>query len=200
MKTYLRIGNDNRVIGVSELDTVPNDTSGFRYMEYNGALGVSDLLLGDTVYVVVNNQLIDTGEPRLRPGPGYNWNAFTNSWQDVRTLQEKRDAKWEAIKAERDRVEFGTLTFQGNVYDIDEVSQRRLQGAIQIGSINSAIQLEWTTADNSAVLLDATDLQNLGVALAQHVDAAHTQARQLRGQIEIATNDAELDAITWTAL
>lgn len=130
-----------------------------------------------------------------KPHAGVVWDLANEAWlEDLAQL--KADA-WERIKARRMETEFGFLVYGGNTYEIDAVSQRRIQGAVQLAGLDNSLSLDWTLADNSSVVLSAADLIGLGVALGQHVSAVHAYARGLRQQIESATDVAALDAVEW---
>ena len=55
----------------------------------------------------------------------------------------------------------------------------------------------WTLSDNSTVSLNATELKQVGQALSSHINACHVKARGKRSEINAATTEAEIDAITW---
>lgn len=131
----------------------------------------------------------------VKTSPHMVWDNLDEIW--VEDLAGAKAVKWGEIKLARYGVLFGTLTYAGNVYDIDASSQQDIMGAAQLALFDSTTSVEWTLADNTSVVLTASDLIGLGVALGQHKDQAHKTARQLRAQIEAATSQAELDAIAW---
>ena len=108
-----------------------------------------------------------------------------------------RNAKWLEIKAAREAQEFGTFDWGGYTFQCDEVSQRRIQGAVQLAGLDPTLVMDWTLADNSVQSFTASDFIAIGQALAQHVNAGHVKSRGLRSQIEAATTEAEISAITW---
>lgn len=116
-------------------------------------------------------------------------------------LTARKNLKWAQIKLERDRVEFGTMTWDGSEFDTNMISQQRIQGAVQLASMslaaNQTFEQDWTLADNSVRTLNASQLVSLGLALAQHVGTAHAIGRGLRAQIFSATTEAEVDAVVW---
>jgi len=105
--------------------------------------------------------------------------------------------KWEEIKAAREAAEFGGFVWAGSAFDSDDVSQRRLQGAVQLAGLLPTFAVDWTLADNSTRTLSAADLQAVGVALGQHVQACHAQARSRRAQILAAGTAAQVALIGW---
>lgn len=149
------------------------------------------------LYRYVDGAVVLTDIPRRATFKGQEWDPALGNWVDARTLQDHKDLKWIEIKNVRDAVEFGQMVYGGNTYDIDDLSQRRIQGAVQLAGLDGALTMDWTLADNSSVTLTAADIIGLGVALGVHVNAAHVQARTRRASIEAATTVAEVNAIVW---
>jgi hypothetical protein len=55
----------------------------------------------------------------------------------------------------------------------------------------------WTLSDNTVVTFNATELIQIGQALASHIDNCHTKARIKRAEITSATTFSELNNISW---
>lgn len=172
-------------------------------------------------YVWINEEGIPEGSPQTRmvEPPPDGW----VEWQDVerddnplliyepRYFEEEgvarlvavfdldiaKSEKWWLIKADRDSEEFGTFVWNDHTFDCDEVSQRRIQGAVQLAALDDTTVMDWTLADNSVQTFSATELEQIGQALAAHVNACHVKARGLRAQIDAATTEAELGAVVW---
>lgn len=120
---------------------------------------------------------------------------------NVETLtpfQTPQEAKWIEIKLARDAAEFGGFTWDGSRFDSDQISQSRIQGAVQLAAMGPGFEIDWTLADNSARTLDAAAMFAVGAALGQHVNAQHAKGRDLRTRIDAATPE-EIEAITWDA-
>lgn len=135
----------------------------------------------------------------LPPNDNYEFNWVTKQWEDPRTLEDFKQAKWEAVKAARDAREFGPFTWNGHVFDGDREAQRRLNlavlGAQQALALNTPWSIDWTLADNSVLNLSAADLVAVVAALGANIDAAHEEARAKRTLIEQATTKQELDSL-----
>lgn len=112
------------------------------------------------------------------PSPFHTFDYTTKKWIDSRTLYEIKDQRWDEIKSERDRLEFGGFEFEGNTYDSDQVSQSRIMGAAVAG-----IDQVWTLADNTTVELTASQLQQLYAALQAHIASVHERGRIARQAI-----------------
>lgn len=143
----------------------------------------------------VNIQSVEIAEKGAQPSAGHIFNYVTGVWELDLTLA--KSAKWSAIKAARDAQEFSQFDWGGYTFQCDEVSQRRIQGAVQLASIDDTLTLDWTLADNSVQSFTASEYVQIGQALANHVSQCHARGRILRNQIESATTETELEAIVW---
>lgn len=130
-----------------------------------------------------------------QPSPEHTFDYATKQW--VYDLTGHRNEKWSEIKAFRDTEEFSTFVWNNHTFDCDEVSQRRIQGAVQLAALDISTVMDWTLTDNTVQTFNATELQQIGQALAAHVNACHVKGREKRAAIDAATTKAELDAITW---
>lgn len=152
----------------------------------------SDASLDDH-YVSIANTAI-TAYP-AKPADGYVFNYSTEAWEF--DLAFAKHGAWSMIKIARDIEEFSTFVWNTYTFDCNEISQRRIQGAVQLASLDSSVTMDWTLADNTVQTFNATELQQIGQALVAHVNACHVKARGLRDQIDAATTEAELGTISW---
>lgn len=125
------------------------------------------------------------------------FNYQSKQWVDPRTLPEHQAAQWEVIKAARAVAEFGGFKWDGSTFDSDSVSQGRIQGGVQLAGLVPGFLIDWTLTDNTVRNLSASDMVNVGVALAQHVGFQHAKARALRQQINAANSLQEIISIVW---
>ena len=136
-----------------------------------------------------------------KPAGHYSFDYSKKAWVDPRSLQDFKDAQWEQVKLQRSNTELSVFKFQGRYYDCDRVSQSRIQGAVQLASIalanNQTVVQEWTTADNSVVSLNATDLLNLGLQLGLFVNKVHDYGRVLRARIDAADSSLDVQEVLW---
>lgn len=130
-----------------------------------------------------------------QPSPDYVFDYVSGEWQLDFDIAKQR--KWDAIKGDRTAQEFGTFDWGGYTFQCDEVSQRRIQGAVQLSAIDDTLTLDWTLADNSVQTFTAADYIQIGQALAVHVSQCHERGRILRLEIEAATTLEDLEAIVW---
>lgn len=132
-----------------------------------------------------------------KPGDWAHWDPTTHSWTDPRTFSDLKATAWATIKAARASAEFGGFVWDGSTFDSDEASQRRLQGLVQLASLNPSLSIAWTLADNTTRTLSAADALAVGEALASHVAQAFAHGQALRYQLEAATTKAAIEAVQW---
>lgn len=141
---------------------------------------------------------VDSGAlvfPDPKPSDDHTFDYGTKQWSVL--LSDQKQTKWNEIKSSRDEDEFGTFVWNNHTFDCDEVSQRRIQGAVQLAALDTSTVMDWTLADNTVQTFNATELQQIGQALGAHVNACHVKARGLRDQINAAESEAELSVISW---
>ena len=143
---------------------------------------------------------VDGPEPIIRirdprPSAEHQWDRELREW--TLNLGLRKAAQWELVKAARGEAERAGVEVGGVRFDTDPISQQRITGACLLAQVDPTASWEWTAADNSAVQLDATQMMQLGMAVAAHVAACHAQGRALRAQIDAATTAEEIDAITF---
>jgi len=143
-------------------------------------------------FYVVDEQILPKGDS---PHDTAEFDYATKQWTVL--LADQKATKWSEIKIARDSEEFGTFTWSTHTFQCDETSQRRIQGAVQLAQLDSTTTLDWTLADNTVQTFNATELQQIGQALAAHVNACHVKSRTKREEIDAATTEAALDAIIW---
>lgn len=112
-------------------------------------------------------------------------------------LDRHKEFVWSDMKKARDAQEFGTFTWSTYTFDCDEASQRRIQSAVQQAANDSTMTMPWTLADNSVETFTAAQYAEIGNALANHISTTHERGRIVRGLINAATNQADLEAINW---
>lgn len=128
------------------------------------------------------------------PSSYHDWDGMQWSFN----LTRARADKWAEIKTARESAEYGGFSIGVDMYDSDAVSQSRIQGAVIKAMRDPTMSIDWTLADNTIKTLSASEIIDMGDALAAHVMTQHEKARYFRSQIEAATTQAELDAILWS--
>lgn len=129
------------------------------------------------------------------PAPGA-WDNDTMARIYAMPLDVAKRIKWAEVKAARDAAEFGGFVWDGSTFDSDPASQSRIQGAAQLATLaqmaGDAFAIDWTLADNTVRTLSGADMLAAGMAMGQHVQAAHETARHLREAIDGADDADDL--------
>lgn len=136
----------------------------------------------------------DIGVP---PFDGAQYHVPSKRWVDARTIGQAKAEKWQKIKAARDDAEFGGFDWDGSRFDSNQKSQARILGAVQMAALAQDYSVDWTLADNTVRTLSASDLSEVGIALAAHVAAQHAKARAMRQRIDAAATIEQLKLIAW---
>lgn len=199
MSLFVYFDANQKPVAVQRFDTPPEVAvqvpQGVIYIQDAGTLTDLDILEN---WRMKGGVLTDVGP---NPGPSWRWDIQESGW--VVDLPRAKANKWAAIKERRRDMEFGLLQWGGSTFDIDPLSQSRIQGAVQLAALSAASErpfsIDWTLANNAVRTLSATDVIEVGAALAAHVQSVHSTGRDLRSQIESATTVEEVDAIDWPA-
>ena len=112
------------------------------------------------------------------------------------SLDELKQAKINELKTIRDTEEVKPIAYNGNLFDFDDKARDRINSAITALSITGQ-SIEWTTADNTNVLVTADDLRGVIAAVALRSNALHVKYRELKEQILACTTKEELENISW---
>ena len=145
-------------------------------------------------------------EQPAAPSTHHEFSWVTKAWEDPRTLQDLKDAKWEEAKRWREAATVAPLlatrfgVFDGDAAGMDNIKSTvlGLREAAVIGAAPATVT--WTLNDNSTVDLTPVEFSEIAAMLLARGDAAHQRARVLRDQIEAATSQADLEAVQWAAL
>lgn len=131
----------------------------------------------------------------------FNWQ--TKQWEDPRTVQDFKDAKWISIKEAREAIINAPLVTPYGIFDSDPKSRQNITDAIlmlkSLEDLGSPTTIDFTLADDTARTLTTAEMVMVGLLLGQKIQAAHAQARALRGALDLATTKEEVEAITWQA-
>lgn len=114
----------------------------------------------------------------------------------VPPLEEVQAAKLAELKTTRDTLETEPIEYNGSRYDYDDKARDRINAAIIALDI-SGQSIEWTTADNTNVLVTADDLRAVVANVAVRSNQLHVKYRELKEQIEACEDKESLDEIQW---
>ena len=192
MTHYAKLDAMNVIFGYTFSDAAPSP----EWTEVDA--DISQAATASTFHRLVDGVPVDIGQPKLPPAAWMSWSVPDMAWVDSRDLGQLKSDKWEEIKAARSAAEYGGFVWDGSTFDSDAASQQKIIGASQMASLNPAsFEVDWTLADNTVRTLNAADMNAVGIALGQHVNAQYVHARTLRQQIEDATTKAEIEAVVW---
>ena len=110
------------------------------------------------------------------------------------TLDELKAQKLTELKTIRDNEEVKPIAYNGNIFDFDEKARDRINSAIIALSITGQ-SIEWTTADNTNVLVTADDLRAVVTSVAVRSNELHSRYRNAKAKVEEAQTAEELEAI-----
>lgn len=110
------------------------------------------------------------------------------------TLDEAKANKIALMKAERDAEEVKPIEYNGNLFDFDDKARDRINSAIIALSITGQ-SIEWTTADNTNVLVTADDLRGVIAAVAMRSNKLHNAYRTAKEKVLEATTKEEVEKV-----
>ena len=112
------------------------------------------------------------------------------------SLDELKQAKINELKTIRDTEEVKPIAYNGNLFDFDDKARDRINSAIIALSITGQ-SIEWTTADNTEVMVNADDLRSVIAAVSLRSNELHVKYRKLKEQVEACTTKEQLEKIEW---
>lgn len=158
---------------------------------YPDCLEVSDVPFGATHYL--------DGEFHTKPAqpsPAHQWDDASFTW--IPNLEWAKTLAKARINADRNAAELAGFEAYGVMFDSDQDSQRRiLVAASTAQTVGATFSIDWTTADNSTILLNQEQMVNLPVIMAQAGNLLHQKARLLKSQIDNAVTIEEINSIQW---
>ncbi len=160
----------------------------------------NDMGIVTDVSADIHNQYVLDGvivDKPSQPSKEHLFDYSTKTWIDPRSLEDHKTAQWALIKAARSEAEFGGFTWDGSMFDSDQVSQARIQGAVLLATSNPDFVVDWTLADNTVRSLTADDLIAISQALGEHISLQHTRARNARALLDQATSLSEVQSISF---
>lgn len=128
---------------------------------------------------------------KAQPQAHCRWDNKLMRWVDVRPLSAQRAARWAAIKEARARAIDAPIDTPYGRLDACASSRAALAEAA------AAVPVDWTTADNTVVMLDAGAISEVLRMVWQRTQSCHAIGRGLRARIDAASTVEALDAIAW---
>lgn len=132
-----------------------------------------------------------------KPSPAHVWDWGTKAWIDPRTLQDHRDARMRVLKLARDAHITNGFTWDGSVFDSDQVAQTRLLGLKLKAQNDSAMTETWRLQDNTWRVLTASNALAVWDTFEQHLRNAFQTFAGLEAQVAAATTVEQIEGVTW---
>lgn len=110
------------------------------------------------------------------------------------SLDELKQAKINELKIIRDTEEVKPIAYNGNLFDFDDKARDRINSAIIALSITGQ-SIEWTTANNTNVLVTADDLRGVIAAVAVRSNKLHNAYRIAKEKVLEATTKEEVEKV-----
>ncbi len=132
-----------------------------------------------------------------KPNPLFTFNYETHQWEDTRSLDEIKKAKWESIKSSRDIADSTPFNYIGNIFDANSTSKLSILNSAQIAFLDPSYSVTWILADNSTTVLSAQNLLDLNKLINARTQANRNKAQSIREQLNTATTKKEVDSINW---
>ena len=110
------------------------------------------------------------------------------------SLDELKAQKINGFKAIRDAEEVKPIEYNGNLFDFDDKARDRINSAIIALSITGQ-SIEWTTADNTNMLVTADDLRSVIAAVALRSNKLHNAYRTAKEKVLEATTKEEVEKV-----
>ena len=154
--------------------------------------------------VAVAPPVTGAGEVADEQMPTLNHNVWKQTWAvralNLEELVEAKAFKWGAAKVRRDRAIDAGVTVPGiGTFDSDAASRANVTGAVTMaliaGGAGKPFAISWKLADNTVTRLSGAQMIAAGVAVGEHVAAAHANAQTIGLSIQAAADFAALEAI-----
>lgn len=115
----------------------------------------------------------------------------------IPSLEELKQQKINKFKSIRDSEEVKPIEYNGNLFDFDDKARDRINSAIIALDLTRNQYIEWTTANNINVSVNADDLRSVVANVAIRSNQLHIKYRSLKELVQNCTIKEELDAINW---
>lgn len=137
------------------------------------------------------------------PPPGEHWRWQAGAWVPAPTIAQAKAQRWEAIKAQRERLLRGTFTSGGRLFDLST------SGALGGAALDAVIALSngepfgqfWVLGDNSSAMLTAAETIAAGRLAKGLVTALWQTSQALREQLDAIDDTAgalaDVAAVVW---
>ena len=135
---------------------------------------------------------------KLSEKVAYPWTKEGETYSEEPPLEYLKSQNLQVLKKKRDALEVEPIECNGNLYDYDEKARDRINAAIIALDVQgNGASIEWTTADNTNVIVTADDLREVIATVAVRSNALHVKYRELKEQVLACTTNEEVALIEW---
>ena len=131
---------------------------------------------------------------------GFNGQWYLLGYAPEKPLDELKQEKHNEINNSREqaRKTEGVL-YNGDLFDIDETSQSNILAQIKVAELlkNSEATYTYRSKTNQKHSFTVTQLQELGLAIAQKVNEIYQKSWDLKAQVDAAETEEEIKNIAW---
>lgn len=131
---------------------------------------------------------------------GFNGQWYLLGYAPEKPLDELKQEKHNEINQAREqaRKTEGVL-YNDDLFDIDETSQSNILAQIKVAELlnNSEATYTYRSKTNQNHSFTVTQLQELGLAIAQKVNEIYQKSWGLKAQVDAAETEEEIKNITW---
>lgn len=116
------------------------------------------------------------------------------------TLDELKEQKREEINSAREQARSDEgAEFDDDIFDVDETSQSNILAQIKVAELlqDTEATYIYRSKTNKDHLLTVSELQQLGLKIAQKVNAIYAKSWELKAEVDKATTPEEVEAISW---
>ena len=112
-------------------------------------------------------------------------------------LKEEKRAEINQAREEARKTE--CAEFDGDIFDVDETSQSNILAQMKVAELLKSTEATYIyrSKTNTDHLLTVSELQQLGLAIAQKVNEIYARSWKLKALVDEATTPEEVEAITW---
>lgn len=147
-------------------------------------------------YEIVANWCTDSGKYQIQEVEG-NYCVV-----NLFCLDKLKEFKKDEINNERDNArKIEGAEYDGDIFDIDEVSQSNILAQIKVAEIigDPKATYNYRSKTNTDHLFTLTQLQELGLAITGKVNAIYVKSWDLKARVDMATTEEEVESIKWTS-
>jgi hypothetical protein len=181
-----------------ELLSLTMDQVEVRHGVVNITLDTAYGLTGDN-YIALREELLSRG--LLADGGLLDTNAPITP---ETVLGREKQLRKDAIHAIRDGLETKGFPYMGKWFDSDQRSFTRMSQVFDVALLaymkNEPFSVDWTTADDSTLVMSGEDVLGIPVAVAAYCQTLHTKYRLLKAQINAATSVEEVRVCVWDGI